>query len=247
MLRICICDNQLETCADLENMLYDYGRRQEIKIEIDVWYSGEGLCEDLTQKYEYDLIFISMDLTGRDGIKIGKYIREEMDDMETVIIYISSKANCKKELFRLQPLDFLVKPLKKEVLEETMDRSIKLCERKNRFFEYHKRGNYYRVPYDEIEYFYSQDKKINIVSGVQRRKLNGRLKEIAARVPHNFILIHQSYLINIDYVRKCSSEWVEMKNGALLSVSQPYRQSVRERIMKKQEAIESKKDMERKF
>lgn len=50
-------------------------------------------------------------------------------------------------------------------------------------------------------------------------------------LPHNFIMIHQSYIINLDYILEGSYEFVKMRGSTMLNISQPYRKSVRERIM----------------
>ncbi|MFQ7863956.1 MAG: LytTR family transcriptional regulator DNA-binding domain-containing protein [Blautia wexlerae] len=42
--------------------------------------------------------------------------------------------------------------------------------------------------------------------------------------------IHQSYLINFDYIEECSYESVKMKNGDTIPISQPYRKSVRTQL-----------------
>ncbi|MBN2927777.1 LytTR family transcriptional regulator DNA-binding domain-containing protein [Blautia wexlerae] len=42
--------------------------------------------------------------------------------------------------------------------------------------------------------------------------------------------IHQSYLINFDYIEECSYESVKMKNGDTIPISQPYRKSVRKQL-----------------
>ena len=49
-------------------------------------------------------------------------------------------------------------------------------------------------------------------------------------IPGNFIQIHQSYLINFDYIEECSYESVKMKNGDTIPISQPYRKSVRKQL-----------------
>lgn len=80
-------------------------------------------------------------------------------------------------------------------------------------------------------YFYSQNKKVGIVMKDEEVQFYGKLKEIAGKVPHNFMMIHQSFLVNLDYVEECSYEMMKMLNGSLLSISQPYRRKVREQIM----------------
>ncbi|MCM1125164.1 MAG: LytTR family DNA-binding domain-containing protein [Lachnospiraceae bacterium] len=231
MFYIGICDDEKETCAELENMLCRFGETHGIKIDISVWYTGEALCNFLKRENILDLLFLDIELVSTDGIKVGSFIREELEDVETAIVYISSKSSYAMNLFRIQPLDFLIKPLSQKSIEDVMERSIKLYERKNQLFEYSTKGYHFKIPYKEIIYFYSQNKKINIVLKEKEVQFNGKLKDIASSVPHNFILIHQSYLVNLDFIVECSYEIMKMQNGALLNISQPYRKTVREQIM----------------
>lgn len=230
MYRIGICDDEKGTCAILEDMIYEYGEKNGIKVEVSVWYTGEGLC-DFLKKDLLDILFLDIELISTDGIKVGNFIREELENIETTIVYISSKSSYAMNLFRVQPLDFLIKPLKKENIEDVLAKSIKLYERKNQLFEYHSKGYYYKIPYKDIIYFYSQNKKIIIVLKNEELQFNGKLKEIVRTTPSNFIMIHQSHLVNLEYVVECSYELVKMQGGSLLNISQPYRKSVREQMM----------------
>lgn len=232
MFYIGICDDEKGTCAHLENMLYEYGAAHGMKMDVDVWHSGEALCEFLRKGNMLDLLFLDIELIGTDGIRVGGFIREELENMETLIVYISSKSSYAMELFRIQPLDFLIKPLTKEAIQDVMGRAVKVSEKTNRLFEFYSQGFYFKVPYKEIRYFYSQNKKINIVLKKEELQFNGKLKEVANLTPPDFIQIHQSYLINLNFVQECSYEWIKMQNGALLNISQPYRKSVREQIMR---------------
>lgn len=234
MFHIGICDDEKGTCAELENILYKYGKTHGVKIDVSVWYTGELLCDFLEKGNPLDLLFLDIELISTNGIKVGSFIREELENLETMIVYISSKNTYAMHLFRLQPLDFLIKPLTQDLVDGVMDRSIKLYEKRNQFFEYHTKGSHFKIPYKDILYFYSENKKINIVLKEEKLQFNGRLREISRIVPHNFILIHQSYLVNLDYIAECSYESVKMRNGAVLSISQPYRKSVREQIMQNQ-------------
>ncbi len=45
MYRIGICDDEKGTCANLENIIYKFGDEHGFQFDIDVWYSGEKLCE----------------------------------------------------------------------------------------------------------------------------------------------------------------------------------------------------------
>ena len=234
MFHIGICDDEKGTCASLEDLLYEYGKRQGIKIDVDVWYTGESLCESLQKENVVDLLFLDIELISTDGIAVGSFIREELENMDTIIVYISSKSSYAMNLFRIQPLDFLIKPITRDMVEDIMDMSMKMYEKKNWAFNYYHKSYYHRVLYKNIIYFYSQNKTIHIVTQNEELEFNGKLKELAQKVPYNFIMIHQSYIINLDFVAICSYEFMEMSNGALLNISQPYRKAVRRQIMQRQ-------------
>lgn len=231
MFNIGICDDEKETCTELERMLYECSEKWGIEIDTNVWFTGESLCNFLTQGNLLDLLFLDIELISMDGIQVGNFIREELKNLETVIVYISSKSSYAMELFQVQPLGFLIKPLKTDEVEKIALKSIELYEMKNQSFEYHIKGDFYKIPYKEIIYFSSQNKKISIVTKEKEIQFNGKLKSIESMLPHNFIMIHQSYIINLDYILEGSYELIKMRGGILLNISQPYRKSVRKRIM----------------
>lgn len=232
MFHIGICDDEKWTCTELEEIIYEYVNKIGMKIDVSVWYKGEILCDYLKKNNNIlDLLFLDIELITIDGIEVGSFIREELENTETMIVFISSKSSYAMSLFRIQPIDFLIKPLTKKMINDVLNRSIEIYERKNQIFEYYSKGNFFKIAFKKIIYFYSEDKKINIVTKNEVVQFNGKLKEIARIVPHRFVLIHQSYLVNLDFVIECSYKMMRMNNGELLNISQPYRKIVREIIM----------------
>ena len=75
VFHIGICDDEKGTCAALENMIYEYGEKQRIKVDISVWYTGESLCKFLKKENTLDILFLDIELISTDGIKVGNYIR----------------------------------------------------------------------------------------------------------------------------------------------------------------------------
>ena len=61
-------------------------------------------------------MILDIELARLSGIDVGKFLREENRNFHTQIIYVSSKETYAMKLFSVQPLDFLVKPVKKEEL-----------------------------------------------------------------------------------------------------------------------------------
>lgn len=116
MFHIGICDDGKEVCAELEDMIYKLGKKHGVGLETSVWFSGESLCDFLKRENTLDMLFLDIDLITTDGIQVGNFIREKMKNLELIIIYISSKSSYAMRLFEVQPIGFLIKPLKTETV-----------------------------------------------------------------------------------------------------------------------------------
>jgi DNA-binding LytR/AlgR family response regulator len=230
LYKIGICDDDKILCSALEEQIYEISKELAIKVEIEVWYSGESIQNDLNKGIELDLLFLDIELVSKDGIAVGNFIRNELEDMQTHIVYISSKESYAMQLFKVQPLDFLIKPILAEQIKEVMVRSIKQKRSMGVYFEYQKGNSVFRIPLKDIAYFMSMDKKIILVKTDGEEEFYGKLKNIGEKLPDDFIMIHQSYIINQAYVSEYSYETVKMVSGENLNISKPYRKETRSKI-----------------
>lgn len=230
MYRIGICDDDIELCSGLEEQICHIAKELSIKAEVEVWYSGESILSDLGKGVRLDLIFLDIELIQKNGISVGRYIRDEMEDIQTHIVYISAKQNYAMQLFKVQPFDFLVKPISGEQIKEVLVRSIRQKQRLKSCFEYQKGSSVFRIPTKDIVYFMSMDKKIRLVTKDGEEEFYGKLKNIMEKLPADFMMIHQSYIVNQLYVSEYSYDCVKMSDGTVLSISKPYRKEIRGRI-----------------
>ncbi len=230
MYRIGICDDDKELCSGLEEQIYFTAKGLSIDADVEVWYSGESILNDLQKGTRLDLIFLDIQLVQADGILVGKFIRNEMDDINTHIVYISSRQTYAMQLFKIQPLDFLVKPISDGQIKEVIIRSIRQKQSLRSCFEYQKGGAVFRIPTKDIAYFTSMDKKIRLVTDKGEEEFYGKLKNIMEELPADFMMIHKSYIVNQLYIREYSYDCVKMSDGTVLSISKPYRKEIRGKI-----------------
>ena len=47
MFKIAICDDEIGTCSDIENMILNYAKLQALQIDTEVFYSGETLFKTI--------------------------------------------------------------------------------------------------------------------------------------------------------------------------------------------------------
>lgn len=232
MYYIGICDDGVNVCSFIERCLLQQAEQKRIQLEVEMWNTGEELQKFLQEGNPVDILFLDINLLGLTGIEIGEYIRNQLDNRIMQIIYMSGKTSYAQRLFKTQPMDFLVKPLKTEQIEETFDLAVKILSKKTERFEFRIGKEYYYSPYNEIIYFTSSGRVIKIVTLTGEREFYGKLKEIEKKLPQDFIMIHQSYIVNSEYIRRYAYEMMELVEGTTLTISKTYRKQVRKRLLR---------------
>lgn len=231
MYRIGICDDDKIFCSQLEDAVYEIFKNIAADVEVEAWYSGEGLRKTLQKGGKLDLLFLDIEMMEMNGVEVGMFIRDELEDLDTHIVYISAKQNYAMQLFKVQPLDFLVKPVSAEQLQEVISRSLRRRKSEDLYFEYQKASSFCRIAIKDILYFSSMDKKVAIMKKDGPEVFYGKLKVIADQLPDNFIMVHHSYIVNQDHVSEYTYESVCMDNGESISISRPYRKDARQKII----------------
>ena len=232
MYEIGICDDGENTCSLLEDYLLKYAKEKSIQLEIKIWYTGESLKDYLSNSGHLDILFLDIELYKLSGIELGHFIRYELDNMGMQLIYISGKSSYAIQLFKMQPLEFLVKPITFKQMAETMDLTIRIIKKKQERFEFQQGKDHFYVSQGEIIYFESQGRKLRLVTTNGDYEFYGRIKDITKLLSDDFMLIHQSYIVNKAQVRHYTYETAEMENGDVLTISQNLRKTVREKILR---------------
>ncbi len=232
MYNIGICDDGRKICSSIENMILLYTREREIQADTKVWYTGEGLCSYLRQGNHIDILFLDIELIELTGMEVGDFIRNRLENREMQIVYISGKASYAQQLFKTQPMDFLVKPITQPRINEVMDLAVKIIGKKSETFEFKNGKEHYYISYGEILYFVSEGRKIKIITPREEKEFYGKIRELEKNLPGEFITIHQSYIINKEHVIRYTYEMVELVNGTILTISKANRKQVREKILR---------------
>ncbi len=226
MVKAAICDANQRFCADLENMILIYGKENNCEIEVNIFFSAKNLYGFL-QKNAVDLLFLSIEPQKTNGIKIGMYIRDHLLNDTIEIIYISSDKKYALPSFESRPFDFLMKPVSYAKIAHTLQKALRFINKDTLFFNYKFRHDFIKLPFRDILYFESNNKKIYPIAAKEVPSYYGKLDEITT--PDNeFLRIHQSYLINIHHVSRFYYNRVIMDNHDEISISIPYRKTARE-------------------
>jgi DNA-binding LytR/AlgR family response regulator len=233
MIRIAIVDDECYLCSYIEKVLLAYNRVSTYDFNIEVFKSGEDMFQYIDKFQNFDLIFLDIEMEGFNGVEIGKIIRGHYRNNITQIVYITACEGYERQLFQVRPMDFLEKPLTNSVIVETVEKYIRLYANMEQLFAFTYHRKQMKVPYKEIVYFKSDDKKIEMYMEDKSYCFYGKLNDIVSRLPCEFIIIHKSYIVNRMYIKKYGYDCVTMINHQELPISQNYRKDVRKLLSSK--------------
>lgn len=228
MSNIAICDDDKSICSQIETIILLYEKTYGTKIDIQVYYSGEDLLSDLEQNIEIDLLFLDIELLSLSGIDIGNKIRKEHNNHSMQIVYISGNEKYAMNLFKIHPLNFLIKPFQKEDVFNCIELGIHLLNKVTGYFSYKSGFDNKKIPIKNIIYFESSNRKITIHTIHGEDSFYGKLDEIYDKVKeYQFLYIHKSYLVNYFSIAQFNYNTVTLENGITLTISQARRKEIR--------------------
>lgn len=232
--RIGICDDENSTCSELEIYIAECFKGKSDSVDVLVWNSAESFIEDVPEKINLDVLFLDIELPGKNGIDVGYYIRESMSDVGMHIIYISSKTSYALELFDVHPYNFLVKPVSREKVCCEIEKLLQLDRQDRRFFTYSFNKNQYKVLLGNILYFMSDKHNINIVCTYGRKEYVGKLKLELTKLPANFAMINRSVVVNLRHIKEFLPEELIMDNGDVVVISKNYKETLNMKMLEMQ-------------
>ena len=237
MYTIGICDDAQNICAEIEYMIHGIAQRENISICIKTWKNGEALCDYLEEGSPLDVLFLDIEMMELNGIEVGKYIRNRMDDHRMQIIYISGMQSYAQQLFQFHPLEFLVKPIDEKKLCETLLLALRMLGKREGRLDYSYKGDHYYFDYSKIIYLSSRGREIQLFTIDGEYRFYDKLSSVMERLPSYFWRIHKSFLINTDHVQRFRYDSVELTNGSNLPISKAFRKEVRRKLLGEGEPV----------
>ena len=234
-LNIAICDSDVKFTSIVEDILQKKTAKMNVNVETEVFFDGRALLNNVQNGNKYDLIFLDIEVDHIDGIEVARDIRK--NDKNVLFIYISDNEQSWKELFEVNPFRFLSKPLDTILLATYFEAAIEKITTEDVYFQYTFNKRVCKVLLNDVVYFESRNRMINIFfADGSSSSFYGKLNEIEDDIVDSnsqFLRIHQSYLINCNFVREAISNNVTLTSAAqktVLKISRERQSDVRSKL-----------------
>lgn len=157
MIKIAICDDNIEMAHNLENTIHQMSFNN---IETDVFTSGIELLKYYKTDGSYNIVLLDIEMPSVNGIETALNLREA--DQDIVLIFITAYKEYVYQIFEALPFRFLEKPVSSEKLFETLKDAVSYVEEMKKFFSFKKGTTTFQIPAKDILYFEASNRKIKI-------------------------------------------------------------------------------------
>ncbi|MEO7649141.1 MAG: LytTR family DNA-binding domain-containing protein [Bryobacteraceae bacterium] len=189
--------------------------------DIEVVGMGSNGLEavELIQKLEPDLVFLDVQMPGLDGLGVVRTLREKNAELPH-FIFATAFDQYAVEAFRLEAMDYLLKPVERARLVETVDRARRVIQerQKNAAQEQpsprlspqrtkllvRSNNRNFIVDAQDVVYATIDNGLITLVSSNVEGQSNYKtIEELQASLDRDtFWRVHRSYLVNINKIRE---------------------------------------------
>jgi two-component system response regulator LytT len=210
-----VVDDEPLACDELSYLLNDFP-------EVEVIARGSNGLEalELIRTREPELVFLDVHMPGLDGLEVVRRLRETGIPLPH-FIFVTAYDQYAVEAFRLEAMDYLLKPVDKGRLAETIDRARRSIQDRKATFEpvpalkaptatprtklmVRAANRYLIVDANDVIYATIDDGLITLVTTNVEGHSNYRtIEDLQANLDREmFWRVHRSYLVNINRIKE---------------------------------------------
>lgn len=233
-MKIAICDDDEMLCHQLEEMILQLGKNEDVLVQISVFFDGKSLWEYMKQGNCFDLMFLDIEMKQMNGIAVGQALRDSLGDEECRVVYISGMESYAMELFAVRPMDFVVKPVTQDKIKKIWDLYGKLYQRDQRMFHYPVNGSVNYIAFHRIRYFQLYNRKVEIhTTNGETLIFYGKISDVREQTDAGrFIQISRSELVNYNAIEEYRGDSVVLQGGEILPIVASRRKAAGQQISK---------------
>ena len=216
-MNIIICDDRIDDRKTLSDLLKDYAGKKNYTFDITEYDSGEQLCEAQSVLEECQLLFLDINLQGRDGLKTARAIKEKYPKLPVVLV--TAYMNYVLDGYKVKASRFLLKDNLADTIEECMDDLISEIKKNSRILEFRFVEGTIKLHADDIIYIETERHKNVFYTEKSTFRIYKKLDELENELKDmGFVRAHLSFLVNMRYITKISGYVMTLTTGKTLSV-----------------------------
>jgi len=231
MLKIAVCDDNKGDLDHVVRLLKRYQEDNRVAARVDTFQSAMAMMDALRTE-SFDLLILDILMPGFSGIQAAREIRSF--DTETKILFLTSSAEFAVESYRVDAFYYLLKPVETGEFFGVLDRFLAQYRRPEDSLLLTMPSGLLRLPISSIEVLEINSKQLLFyLNDGSLRQIHGTLTEYEPQLlsTGEFIKVHRSYLVNMDYILQLKGNELVTSSGKQIPVSRLLANQVRKEYM----------------
>ena len=216
---LAVCDDEAESLTAIAGLLEDWEAERQLPLPRRMFTSGVELLE-AARRERFTLYLLDVLMSGVDGMDAARELRTFDSAAEIVFLTASPEFAC--ESYRVHALDYLLKPVDRELLFGILDRLHRREQHPSEALVLKTGANIVRIPFSEISFVEVIGKRLyfNLADG-EVREISGSMKDFEERLlaRPEFMRVHRSYIVNMLQTAEISSTRIRTLSGKAVPVS----------------------------
>lgn len=229
MINIAVCDDNpiflkelittIDKVYDGEHTIFAFSNAQALISHI----------EDYSENC-IDIVVTDIEMPGLNGVNMAKELKPFYPRLQ--FIFITNYTEYIQEVFSVDPIYYILKPVDPEKLVEALDKAVNAIEAGNRnAVSITSKNKVLRIRYDEIKYVESYMRTILVHELRRNTEILMKLDDFQKNVPTFFIRTHKSYLVNMNMIRSISNNRIELFSGEIVPVAKAKYPEIKKTIL----------------
>lgn len=208
--KIAICDDSAGDREYIAALTRRWAERGGHLLELSQFVSAENFLFEYSDKSDYDILLLDIEMGEMDGVSLAKRLRRENETLQ--IVFITGYSDYISEGYEVAALHYLMKPVKEDKLLAVLDRAAERLRKAERVMTLESGGETVRVPLRQIRYI---DVRLNYatVHAKENYTVKKPLGEIAAALDERFYRVGRSAIVNLTYVSRVTKTDIYLDDG----------------------------------
>ena len=239
MINIAICDDDTFFIDYIEKVIVEVNGSDK-DINFYEYTKGKAFLWDVEDGMDIDLLILDIKLDDTMGDQVAVEFRKK--HLNTTLVFCSGFCNPSPEMIKIAPYRFLIKQYSREKMLHECEEIIDYLKNKRTvpMIKGYKEREHFQIESDDIMYISIARRGTNIHVCPRGLKNNNnnvfhckkKIEDLYEQLKeYNFVYAHNSYIVNLKYIKKRVKEEIELMNGETLSVSRARTAELKKRMV----------------
>jgi len=233
MFHAAICEDEPDIALYIEHTLAQEFTKHGMQVEFEIFNNGKRLLEMINKHYQFDMLFMDIEMPEIDGISICKAIRKISN--EPLVVFISNKDELVFSTFEVQPFRFIRKSHYDSLLPSLVDSvQTELLRRQPNIIHITEPGSKDLFSFDctQIIYIEAQGKNCIINTTNGSHTIKTKLMDIEQQLSSfGYIKPHRSYLVNCAFIQGIHKNELTLANSTPVPISRGNLEEVKRKFI----------------